>query len=318
MKINSSREIKTGALIVIGFIIIFIAFFLIGDKEGLFAKKYQLNAEFLDVEGLTVGASVRLGGMKVGAVRKIGFSENGKERSIIVEMSIESSSFSKVRKDSEARLGSMGLLGDRTVDITVGSPDAEPLMPGGFVNTIESMKIGDIIAESGDPIKDIKVITRNAKEISWKVNYGEGSLAKIINDPRLYTNLDSLLILWSDISRKIGEGRGSLAELVNDPALYNNLSNFLDEFSQLMADINAGQGGLGRLAKDNEIYDHTDSLLISLNSTLEKINSGQGSLGQLVNNTELYHKLNSTLTSLDSLIVDIKQNPRRYVKLSIF
>lgn len=318
MKINTAREIKTGALIVIGFIIMFVAFFLIGDREGLFGRKYQLNAEFFNVEGLTVGAPVRLGGMKVGAVKKIGFSENGESRSIVVAMSIESSSFFKVRKDSEARLGSVGLLGDRTVDITIGSPDAEPLMPGEFVNTVETMLIGDIIAESGDPIRDIKVITRNAKEISWKVNYGEGSLAKIINDPRLYMNLDSLLILWADISKKISEGRGSLAELVNDPALYNNLSNFLNEFSHFMADINAGQGGLGRFAKDSEIYDHTDSLLISLNNTLEKINSGQGSFGQFVNNAELYQKLNSTLVSLDSLIVDIKQNPRRYVKLSIF
>jgi len=57
---------------------------------------------------------------------------------------------------------------------------------------------------------------------------------------------------------------------------------------------------------------------MALNETLEKINSGEGTLGQLMVNAELYERLNATLTSLDSLLIDIKQHPKKYVKLSLF
>ena len=301
MKDNTFKEIK------VGLVIVFASFFIIGGKDGLFSKRYELYARFDNVGGLTIGAPVRLGGMKVGTVDDINFSEIADEKAIIVKMSITSKYFTRMREDSKAKLGSMGLLGDKTVEISIGSMEKEKISPGQF-----------IVSESGHTIEDIETTAQNAREISWKVNYGEGSLAKIINDPRLYTNLDSLLIIWADISKKINEGQGNLAALMNDPALYNNLTEFFSQSSVFMEKINLGEGSLGKLSKDASLYTHTDSMLVSLNNTLEKINSGEGTVGQLVDNNELYLKLCSTLNSLDSLLVDIKQNPKRYVKLSLF
>ena len=307
MKDNTFKEIKIGGMIVLGLVIVFAAFFIIGGKDGLFSKRYELYARFDNVGGLTVGAPVRLGGMKVGTVDNINFSEIADEKAIIVKMSITSKNFTRLREDSKAKLGSMGLLGDKTVEISIGSMDQKPISPGQF-----------IVSESGHTIEDIEATAQNTREISQKVNYGEGSLAKIINDPRLYTNLDSLLIIWADISKKINEGQGNLAALMNDPALYNNLTEFFSQSSVFIEKINLGEGSLGKLTKDANLYTHADSMLVSLNNTLEMINSGNGTIGQLVDNNELYMKLCSTLNSLDSLLVDIKQNPKKYVKLSLF
>jgi len=307
MKESTKKEIKVGAMIALGLIIVFSSFFIIGGKEGIFSNRYTLFARFDDIEGLTVGAPVRLGGVKVGNVEDISFSDIADAKAIIVEMSIKAKSFIRIREDSEAKLASMGLLGDRTVDISLGSTDSEPITPGEFVLT-----------EGGHIIKDVEEIARNAKDISHKINEGEGSLAKIINDPRLYTNLDSLLIIWSDLSRKINEGEGSLAAIVNDPELYKNFTDFLALSSSFIESINSGEGTLGRLAHDDDLYIHTDSALIALNETLEKINSGDGTIGRLMENAALYEQLNTTLISLDSLLIDIKENPKRYVKLSLF
>ena len=307
MRENTRKEIRVGAMIAIGLIIIFSAFFIIGGKEGIFSKRYKLFARFDNIEGLSVGAPVRLGGWKVGTVDQIQFTDDARGEAIIIMMSIDSKSFIRIREDSRARLGSMGLLGDRTLDISLGSPDKLPISPGDFV-----------VVEGGDVIKDVEEIASNAKEITRKINEGEGSMAQIINDPRLYTNLDSLLIIWAELSQKINEGDGNLAMIMNDKTLYNNLNSFLNKSSDLIDNINTGKGTLGKLATDDVLYTHTDSLLIALNTTLEKINSGEGTMGQLMVNQELYDQLSGTLNSLDSLLIDLRENPGRYVKLSLF
>jgi phospholipid/cholesterol/gamma-HCH transport system substrate-binding protein len=315
---NRGKEIRVGALIALGFLIIFGAFFVIGGQEGLFMKKHELRAKFVNVEGLTVGAAVRLGGVKAGSVEKIGFSSDGSDKRVVVKMAISASSFDQIRKDSMAKLGGQGLLGDRTVDISVGTPSEPPLNPGDFINTLETAQVNDIISQGGDVMSDLKATAHNLKEVSYKINNGTGSLAQIINDPRLYTNLDSLLNLWTDITVKINNGQGVLAKLVNDPTLYNNLSTSLSEVDAFMAGINDGKGSLGKLANESDVYNRLDTLLSAATSTLAKINSNNSSTGQVINNATLYQRIDSTLIALNELIVDIKMHPKKYVKLSIF
>lgn len=318
MKAERSKELRVGAMIAVGLLVIFLAFFTIGNQEGFFAPKIELKAKFSNVEGLIEGAPVRLGGVKVGSVQRINFTPDGVDKNIIVVMSINSDSFSRIKRDSNARLGSQGLLGDRTVDITVGSPEEQRLLQGEYVNTVEAPQFGDLISRGGDALGDIKVTAQNAKEITWKINHGNGSLAQIINDPRLYTSLDSLLNMWSDITLKINKGEGFLARLVNDSSLYVNLTQSLGEIRDLTRSINAGEGTFGKMAKEDILYTHIDSLLIALQLTLDKINGGEGTAGQLVNNTNMYDKVNTTMDALNTLIVDIRQNPKKYVKLSLF
>ena len=315
---NKSRGIRVGFLAALGFLIIFAAFFIVGGEEGLFTRSSELNARFQNVEGLTLGAPVRLGGVKVGSVSDIDFSPDRTNKLIVVSMSIRQRAFSRIAKDSEARLGSKGLLGDRTVDITLGTPGSERVKPGEYISTLEAYQIDDLISESGDVITDIKLTASDAREIAWKINRGEGTFAQFINDPRLYTNLDSLLVLWTNITYKLRAGDGTVAEFINDPVLYEQLTRLTTQAADFVQAANEGKGTLGKLNTDPGLYNHTDSLLMNLNRTLEKINAGKGTLGQIAANAELYDKLLSTIESLDSLLVDIRAHPKRYVKISLF
>jgi phospholipid/cholesterol/gamma-HCH transport system substrate-binding protein len=314
---DTGKKIRVAATIVIGLLAIFVAFFIIGNQEGMFTSKYSLKAKFVNVEGLTVGAPVRLGGVKVGNVKDIDFSEDWDKR-IVVTLSIRASNFMKIRKTSVARLGSQGLLGDRTIDITVGEKASEPLAEYDFLATQEAPQLNDIISEGGDAIQDVKITAHNAKEISQKINTGNGSLAQILNDPRLYTDLDSLLNLWSRITLKIESGQGFLSQLVNDSALYDNLTGTLGETKILLTKINAGEGTLGKMANDRNMYNHIDSVLTSIDSTMALIKNGNGMMGRLATDTTMYYKINTTIESLNSLILDIKEHPSKYVKVSVF
>jgi phospholipid/cholesterol/gamma-HCH transport system substrate-binding protein len=85
-----------------------------------------------------------------------------------------------------------------------------------------------------------------------------------------------------------------------------------------MAALNEGKGSLGKLATQDGLYNRFDSLVSAANQTLAKINGGGGTAGQVLNNTSLYQKVDSTLIVLNELIVDIKQHPKKYVKISLF
>lgn len=312
------KGLKVGILFTIGIIIIFAAIFIIGSHEGIFAKSDYLFIRFQDVEGLVVGSQVRLGGVRVGAVQEIFFPSDIGSNEVLVKISIKSESFNRIRTDSRVTLGSMGLLGDRTVDISIGSGSQPPMQPGQYISAISTFGLENLISATEPTVGDLKDVARNAKEITWKINQGEGSLAKIINDPRLYSNLDSLLILWSDISGKINSGEGNVSLIMNDTSLYTNMARFFGMFSQFMDTLNAGRGTLNELIYNKNLYNHTDSLLVSLNEMMEGLNNSEGTLGLLMHNAELYRKLNATLASLDSLLVDIRYNPKRYVKFSLF
>jgi phospholipid/cholesterol/gamma-HCH transport system substrate-binding protein len=318
MNSNRGKEIRVGALIAIGFLIIFAAFFVIGGQEGLFARKYELKARFANVEGLTVGAAVRLGGVKVGSVEKIAFAPDGTDKQVVVTMAVSVSSFDKIRENSKARVGGQGLLGDRTIDISVGSQSESPLKPGDFVQSLQTAGISDLISQSGDVMGDIRTAAHNLKEITYKINNGTGTMAEVINDPRLYVDIDSLLNMWTDITMKINKGQGTLAKLVNDPSLYDNLASSLSEIREFLANVNNGKGSLGRLATEETVYNRLDSLLTTAGETINKINSGSGTAGQVINNAELYQRMSSTLNALDELIADIKAHPKKYIRISIF
>jgi phospholipid/cholesterol/gamma-HCH transport system substrate-binding protein len=51
---------------------------------------------------------------------------------------------------------------------------------------------------------------------------------------------------------------------------------------------------------------------------MEKINKGEGTIGMLINNDSLYNALEQSAVDLDKLLVDLRENPKRYVHISVF
>ena len=96
------------------------AVFFAGNIEELFVKKVELKANFRDVGGLRKGAPVWLFGTEIGAVRGIDLNPT---YGTVVTMSINRSALPYIRKDSNASVLTMGLLGDKYVEISAGSPN---------------------------------------------------------------------------------------------------------------------------------------------------------------------------------------------------
>jgi phospholipid/cholesterol/gamma-HCH transport system substrate-binding protein len=130
-------QLRIGGLVLIG-ILLFIGFVLsVGKRSALFEERYSLWTSFSSAEGLAVGAPVRLAGVTVGNITRIGFGPNPRDRRLAVTLTVERRVQERIRQDSVASIGTIGLVGDKVLDLTVGSYDRPVLQAGAQIAAVD-------------------------------------------------------------------------------------------------------------------------------------------------------------------------------------
>jgi len=149
-----SLQLRIGAFVLGGLVVFLAIIYLLGAQARYFERKYDLVAEFAEVGGLIEGATVRLAGVQIGRVTGVTLppEPGGKVK---VTLTIAKRFANRVRRDSEARIVTQGLLGDKLVEITIGSPDAPPLGPGERLAAREAFELSRVFAEGSDTLAKI-------------------------------------------------------------------------------------------------------------------------------------------------------------------
>lgn len=147
-------QLRIGAFVVASLGIFLGIIYLLGAQARYFERKYDLVAEFTEVGGLIEGATVRLAGVQIGRVTKVELAPQagGKVR---VTVTIARRFSDRIRRNSEARIVTQGLLGDKLVEITMGTPEAPPLGPGDALPSREPFEVGRMFAEGTDTLAGI-------------------------------------------------------------------------------------------------------------------------------------------------------------------
>src|SRR5262249_22992833 len=129
-----TRQFKVGLFVIFGLGLMMLAIFLIGDTRGIWQGKTTYKTAFADVAGLKPGAPVRMGGLDIGAVNGIGHDSDPRETRIFVSLSITKSEAARIRTDTVARVVNKGLLGDKMIELSVGSPLQPALDPNTLIH----------------------------------------------------------------------------------------------------------------------------------------------------------------------------------------
>ena len=133
---GTSLQLRVGAFVLAGLLVFAGLVYMLGRSAGLFERQYRLVASFGQIGGLIQGATVRLAGVAVGHVGEIQLPEPGSAK-VRVELLIARRVQDRIRADSLARIETLGLLGDKIIDVTLGSPGAAVLQDGGELRTEE-------------------------------------------------------------------------------------------------------------------------------------------------------------------------------------
>ena len=300
--------------------------------------------------GLRKGSLVWISGIEGGNVSKMDLTTSpDPERAVEVIMQVLERYSQIIRQDSVATLGSIGLLGDKYIDISRGSPSAPPTPPGAEVKGSAEADIkkimqnsNDLAANLGDLVNKINDITRKidlgqgtigkfindpsmfnklnstveeAQSLLLKVKSGEGSIGRLIFDRELYDRLNATLARVDNVTARVENGEGTLGKFLHDPAVFNKADSLLARFNVMAERIEKGEGFLGKLSKDDALYVQFRNSLDKFSAVAEKINSGEGTIGKLMVDPSLYSNFNQASGELVKLLYDFRQNPKRFLQI---
>lgn len=191
-----SRAARLGAFILVTLAILAAGIFIIGDRQYLFSSTYRLKAQFNTVVGLDEGAEVRVGGVQSGSVRRIDLPKNPTDK-ITVLMDLQRSTHDIIKQDSIAAIQTEGLLGNEYVSITFGSAQAANVKDGDTIASVPPLVLADIIKKtdaildsSKEAVANTTAATASLKSISAKIDSGQGTIGALVNDKKMYNELD--------------------------------------------------------------------------------------------------------------------------------
>jgi phospholipid/cholesterol/gamma-HCH transport system substrate-binding protein len=240
-------------------------------------------------------------------------------------MSINQDDIKFVKKDSTASVMTMGLLGDKYVEISSGSPDAEPVAPGDIIQGTEQIEIQDIVAASSKSLAKVTDFVGKLESLLDKFEKSQGTVAKFLNDPSIYDNLKETTATLSVIVKDINNSEGSFKMFIEDPSIYRRMDQATASLEEFSKNLNEGSGTIAKLVRDPEIYDNLNKASKQLSVVIERIESGEGLAGTLLSDKELSIELKDTVVELknslsefEELIAEIKANPDKYIKFSVF
>src|ERR1700683_5092774 len=199
-----SRAARLGAFIIATLAILVPGIVIIGDRQSLFSSTYRLKTQFSTVVGLDEGAEVRVGGVHSGSVRRIELPKKPTDK-ITVLMDLQRSTHDIVKQDSVAAIQTEGLLGNEYVSVSFGSAQGLNVRDGDMIASQPPLVIADLIAKtdaildsSKEAINNTTVATANLKSITAKIDDGQGTIGALINDKKMYTELDQTTVGMRD------------------------------------------------------------------------------------------------------------------------
>ena len=285
-------------LFVGGSLILFMAFVLvIGSQSRFFERRYTLRTSFADVQGLITGAPVRLAGVAVGTVTQIAFSGDPANPHLRVEMAVDQHFQDRIRADSVATIGTIGFVGDKILEITVGSAGARVLESGEEVRSVDPRDYTHFV-DKGSLLLD--QVTKTAESLNRVLVGFEGGDSQ----EQLTATLRSVRRTLAAVEK----GPGLLHTLIygkEGTTLVADLGQAASSLRTVASRVEAGEGLLGALTrKDSALLKTIEADLRKLEQILDAVQRGGGTLHALIYGTEgeaLMKHLGEAAASLQGL-----------------
>lgn len=279
----------------------------LSSERGIFRARYPLRCYFSDVQGLLPGAPVRLAGKDVGAVRAVRFGPLGGERPPVeVLLEVDREVQARIRSDSIARIGTIGLLGDTYVEVSVGSLDADVLAAGAELPAESPLALNRVVATGTEALDQIAQLAASANEVV-------GDFRGRMGGERVVDALDAItesVDHVTSIVAEVREGEGLLHSLVYDSyegSGVESIERSLATLEDILREIQDGRGVLHTLIYDEpEDQDVVMQMLEAgarLNAILEKVDRGDGTVGLLLNDPTVYEDLHVLLSGAQRSLV---------------
>lgn len=295
-----SKEVKVGFFSLLGIALLIWGYNFLKGTNILYKSK-TLYTIYPSVAGLAKSSPIIVNGFQIGVVEEIKFHPNNTGQ-IVVDMVITETDF-LIPDNSIASLVSLDFLGSKAIAIKIGNSGKNVMSGDTLIADLEKSMFDDV-SEQILPIKDKaeKLMISLDKTLA-QLDVVLKDVDDVLNDRNKQRfsdalfNLNATIISYKEVAESMNTSMKTL-----QPTL-KNFKTFSDSLAVL--EMNA------TLQKAQATFD-------DMSVIMAKIKNGEGSMGQLINNDSLYFNLQSATKDLDKLLIDMKENPKRYVHFSIF
>ena len=276
-------ETVVGIFVVASLAALLVMVLIVARQEGLFQEYVEYRAIFKNVSGLKPGSEVHLAGVTVGNVMNTVINPDG---NIVVTFQVSKKYSDRVRQDSKATIGFMGLLGEKSLDLTPGSLNKPVIASKGIVASVEPLDITQMLAKTAPSLEDLQKVLTNLVSITESLAGPEGDFKKIIADLR-------------EIVAKVNRGKGTMGMLVNDAALYRETTQTVATAKKILTDFD--QGVFGALNVNSpefrkQVQQTSENLQATISRASETANHLQTATSRL---PDILKKLDAFLTNLE-------------------
>jgi phospholipid/cholesterol/gamma-HCH transport system substrate-binding protein len=301
------RQLRVGVLVLTALVVFMATILTLGRQERLWERKQTYEIHLMRTNGLQSGGQVSLSGVTVGSVTGLRFPTDLAATYIEVTIEVARAVTDRIREDTVASVRTLGLLGDRYIELTPGSPDKPPIEPGGLIAAIDPVDYEQVLGRSGDIVTNVVEVTTSLKDVLQTIQRGEGLLGAMVRNTEFgdatLQNLESSLQnvratsqRLDGILARVERGEGVAGRLLRDTPdsrkLWARLDHSVAEIDELSTRLANGNGALVRLIEDEaygrRVLENLDVTLRELRDVMDKVNAGQGTLGKLVNDASLY------------------------------
>ena len=306
LETDPRRRLRVG-LFTAGLIALFgISVLLVGKKQQLFVSQVAFKAQFVHVGGLVAGAPVWLNGVVVGSVDEVTLPPDPTQREILVVFNVDAKVARRVRADSQVAIRTLGLLGDRYLEVTSGSPSQPKMKDGSEVQSVELTDVAAVLSQGGDVVGNVLAISGSLRRILDRVEKGEGLIGELTMNPEsgkvTVTRLVSLFEQLDGLLRDVRAGRGVLGKLLTDPKLENQLVDDLAGMASagrrvaeaVASDLERDDSMVAALLRDPQgkarierVLDGAGAAAESIAAVGKELNEGDGTLARLLKDDEL-------------------------------
>ena len=319
MEPERQRTFRVGLTVVVALALATAGTFLIGREQQFWERKQGYEIRFTRINGLRVGSVVSLTGVDIGLVDDVSFPENSSANYLSVMVRVSRRAAVRIREDSVARIRTIGLLGDKYIEISAGSPQAAELPPGAIIPSADPIDYEALLGESGDIITNIVEVTTSLRNVLASIESGEGLLGQMVKNreqgtatlgdlQKTIAHVEHTTAALERMAGDVEAGKGAFGVLLRRGGDMNKLLDSLAvvsaKLASLAAKIETAGGALPRLLDDKE---YGDALLRDLRAAIrnlsevaDKINNGKGTVGSLVNDPELYQEAKGLVSSTRS------------------
>jgi len=300
---TKTRTVVVGIFIFVGLVIFCLAVLVLGGQKKAFMPSVQVRAMFQDVGGLAKGNNVWYSGVKVGSIKSLTFLEPHK---IEVLINIDRNYVAFIHKDVRAKVSSDGLIGNKIIALSGGTPQTPVIEDGDEVLAETSISSDELMNTLQANNKNLVDITGNLKEITNTIAAGKGNIGKLLKDTTVYDRLERTLASLQQTSANAQrlttnlsaysarlQTKGVLAnELVSDTMVFSRLRNTVASMDQ------AAQSA-------NETVKNLQSMSTNVN---QQLSNPQSAAGVLLNDPQTAQHLKQTIINLDSSTGRLNQN----------